>query len=163
MTFYENLLQFATDCGLVVHEEVDLGNGGVDADRHLLGLCVGDQIGLARELETDADRSGVLAEEICHALFSVGNILDQDKVFNRQQERKDRLRSYDLLFGIDGIAKAIMDGCANSYEMAEYLGINEKTLLKAIDLYHSKYGQRIETDDYDLYFEPCLMVVLKGE
>ena len=163
MTFYENLLQYASDCGLTVHEEVDLGNTSADSDHRLLGLCVGDHIGLAQDLETDADKSCVLAEEICHSLFTVGNILDQDEVISKQRERRDRIKSYDLLFGVEGIAKAIMHGCSNTYEMAEYLGVNENTLSEAIDLYESKYGMRIEFPDYDLYFEPCLMVVKRKE
>ena len=163
MTAYEELLQLAADCGFTVHEECDLGNGGVNEDDYLLGLCCGTHIALARELETNAEKACILAEEYGHAIRNVGNILDQTDPDNRKQERKARLFSYDMLFGIDGIAKALMDGCRNRYEMAKYLDVNEKVLEDALICYSAKYGQRIETDDYDLYFEPCLMVVMKGE
>lgn len=163
MTAYEELLQEVADIGMVVHERCDLGNASTTEDNYLLGLCCGVHIALARELETDADRRSILAEEYGHAIRNVGNILDQTDPDNRKEERKARLFSYDKLFGIKGIAKALMDGCRNRYEMAKYLDVSEKVLDDALICYSAKYGQRIETDDYDLYFEPCLMVVMKGE
>lgn len=163
MTAYEELLQEVADDGITVHEHYDLGNVGTAEDNYLLGLCCGNHIALAQELETDADRRSILAEEYGHAVMNVGDILDQTDLDNRKQEHKARLFSYDKLFGIEGIAKALMDGCRNRYEMAKYLDVSEKVLDDALICYSAKYGQRIETDDYDLYFEPCLMVVMKGE
>ena len=162
MTIYEELLQKVADEGFTVHEHWDLGNSSTTEDNYLLGLCCGSHIVLAQELETDADRRSILAEEYGHAIRNGGNILDQSDIENRKQERKVRLLSYDMLFGIDGIAKALMDGCRNTHEMAFYLNVSEKVLKEALECYNSKYGQRIETDDYDLYFEPCLMVVARN-
>ena len=142
-------------------EVLSLGGYGLSA--YLLGLCCGNHIALAQELETDADRRSILAEEYGHAIRNVGNILDQTNPDNRKEERKARLFSYDRLFGIEGIAKALMYGCRNRYEMAKFLDVSEKVLEDALTCYSAKYGQRIETDEYDLYFEPCLMVVSKGE
>lgn len=163
MTAYEELLQEVADNGIVVHECVDFGNRSVSEDRHLLGLCYGNHVALARELESDSEKLCVLAEEFSHARYTVGNILDQNDVDNRKQERKDRVRSFDMLFGITGIANALKEGCQNTFEMAEYLGVTERTLLDAINCYREKYGQRIETDDYDLYFEPSLMLFAKSK
>ena len=161
MTAYEELLQKVADHGLTVHEQCNLGNADTVKDNYLLGLCCGNHIALARELETDADRRCILAEEYSHAIKNVGNILDQSDLNNRKQEHKARMFSYDLLFGIEGIARALMDGCCNMYEMSKYLDVSEEILKDALMCYKAKYGQRIETDKFDLYFEPCLMAVLK--
>lgn len=163
MTSYEVLLQKVADEGFTVHEDYDLGNASTTEDNYLLGLCCGSHIALAPELETDADRKCILAEEFSHLLRNVGNILDQSDMNNRKQERKARMHSYDMLFGIEGIANALISGCNSLHEMAKFLDVSEKVLREALACYADKYGQRIETDDYDLYFEPCLMVIKKKE
>ena len=163
MTFYETLLQEVADSGLTVHERYDLGNANVGENDRLLGLCYGNHIALAQELETEPERLCILAEEYAHALKTVGNILDQSDVDNRKQERKARGLSYDRLFGIEGIVDALKEGCANTFEMSAHLNVTEKVLLEALNYYEEKYGTRLETDDYDLYFEPCLMLFMKGK
>lgn len=161
MTVYEGLLQKAADEGLTVHERCDFGNDSVSEEDYLLGLCYKNHILLAQELETQAEKTCVLAEEYAHAVKTVGDILNQSDIDNRKQERKARILSYDELFGIEGIVKALKEGCCNAYEMAEYLGITEKVLMEALQCYETKYGQRIETDEYELYFDPCLMLFTK--
>lgn len=76
-------------------------------------------------------------------------------------ELEARNFAYDLLVGIDGIADCIRNGCQNYYEASEHLGVSEAFLRSAVKHYHGKYGARVECDEFDLYFEPALLLVEK--
>lgn len=159
MTNYEQLQQLVNDYGIRLEENLYLGNDHVPPENYLLGISKRGRIGLARELETDAEKIGVLAEELAHNLYTVGNILDQSDIRNRKMELEARNFAYDLLVGIDGIADCIRNGCQNFFEAAEFLEVSESFLRDAVRHYRDKYGCRVECADYDLYFEPCLMIV----
>lgn len=161
MTNYEQLRQLVNDYGIRLEENLYLGNDHVPPENYLLGISKPGRIGLARELQTDAEKIGILAEEFGHNLYTVGNIIDQTDIRNRKMELEARNFAYDLLVGIDGIADCIRNGCQSCYEAAEFLGISESFLRDAIKYYHGKYGCRIETDTFDLYFEPTLLLVEK--
>ena len=104
------------------------------------GLIRGSRIAIRKDIETQAEKSCVLAEEIGHYRTSSGNILDQNKVESRKQEYRARLYGYNLKIGLAGLISAYEAGCRNLYEMAEYLNATEEYLKEAIQCYHSKYG-----------------------
>ena len=160
MTNYEQLQQLVNDYGIRLEENLYLGNDHVEnPENYLLGISKPGRIGLARELQTDAERLCVLGEEFSHCLLTTGDITDLSKTENMKQELQARNFAYDLLVGIDGIADCIRNGCQNFFEAAEHLGVSESFLRSAVKHYHSKYGCRVACDGFDLYFEPCLMIV----
>lgn len=161
MTSYEQLQQLVNDYGIRLEENLYLGNDHVQPENYLLGISKRGRIGLAKELETDAERLCVLGEEFSHCLLTTGDITDLSKTENMKQELQARNFAYDLLVGIDGIADCIRNGCQNYYEAAEFLNVTENFLRSAVKHYHDKYGCRIEADTYDLYFEPALLLVEK--
>ena len=59
-----------------------------------------------KDIETQAEKSCVLAEEIGHYHTSSGNILDQNKVESRKQEYRARLYGYNLKIGLTGLISA---------------------------------------------------------
>lgn len=122
------------------------------------GLYCDGTIGINESLDTIAEKSCVLAEELGHHFTTSGNILDQSNTMNRKQEYRARLWGYNLQIGLAGIVKAYKHGCQNAHEMAEYLDVTEEYLEEAIQCYRSKYGLYTFCNNYIIYFEPFLTV-----
>ena len=146
---YEQLLTAADQEGLLVKEQPLTGHDG---------LIRGRRIAIRKNIETQAEKSCVLAEEIGHYRTSSGNILDQNKAGSRKQEYRARLYGYNLKIGLAGLIRAYESGCRNLYEMAEYLDATEEYLTEAIDCYKSKYGLCASVDNYIIYFQPFIVI-----
>ena len=148
---YEQLLTAADQEGLCVKEQPLTGHDG---------LIRGSRIAIRKDIETQAEKSCVLAEEIGHYRTSSGNILDQNKEESRKQEYRARLYGYNLKIGLTGLISAYEAGCGNLCEMAKYLDATEEYLKEAIDCYKSKYGLCTSIDNYIIYFEPLAVIKL---
>lgn len=142
---YEELLTEADGQDLIVREKDIPGYGG--------RIC-GNRIAIRKDIETETEKACVLAEELGHHYTTVGDIMDQTDTGNRKQELRARVWAYNRLIGLQGLIRAYEHRCANRYEIAEYLGVTEEFLQKAIDYYHSKYGILYQLDNYVIYFEP---------
>lgn len=151
MYSYEDWLQKADDMGFLVAEDASFKS-------HVKGLIFDNCIGLSAEIKTMAEKKCVLAEEIGHSITGVGSILSQNSVWERKQENKARIWSYNKLIGLDGIISSYRYGCRNSFEMADYLEVTEEVLVDSIKKYRSKYGVCTTIDNYIIYFEPNLTV-----
>ena len=152
---YEQLLTVADQEGLLVKEHSLINHDG---------LISGRRIAIRRNIETQAGKSCVLAEEIGHHCTSSGNILEQTNVMNQKQEYRARLYGYNLKIGLTGLIRAYEAGCRNLYEMAEYLDATEEYLREAIQCYRSKYGICVAVDNYIIYFEPfAVMKMITAE
>ena len=146
---YEQLLTAADQDGLLVKEQPLTGHDG---------LIRGSRIAIRKDIETQAEKSCVLAEEIGHYRTSSGNILDQSRVESRKQEYRARLYGYNLKIGLAGLISAYEARCRDRYEMAEYLDVTEEYLEEAIDCYKAKYGLYTSVDNYIIYFEPFVVI-----
>ena len=125
---YEALLEEAHQEGLVVKEKpLKYNNGRIK----------GKRIAIRQDIETNTEKTCVLAEELGHHHKSVGNILDMSDVRNRKQERQARLWAYNKLIGLSGIIEAFEHGCQSRYEMAEYLEVTEEFLEECVACYLS--------------------------
>lgn len=146
-------------------EALDLGADVIDWDfsSNIKGLYCNGVIALNRHIETSAEESAVLAEEIGHHLTASGSILDPHRTESRKQEMKGRAWGYERLIGLAGIVRAHAAGCQSRYEAAEYLGVPEETLQEAVDYYHGKYGLFTQYGNYVVYFEPLGVFEIKGE
>lgn len=142
---YEQLLTAADQDGLLVKEK--------KLTKHD-GLLKGKRIAIRKDIETQAEKSCVLAEELGHYYTSSGDILDQDNIMKQKQEYRARLYGYNLKIGLTGLIRAYEAGCRNLYEMAEFLDATEEYLREAIRCYRSKYGVCAAVDNYVIYFEP---------
>lgn len=146
---YEELLKEADSMGLIVKEK-SLRSGD--------GRIFNNKIAIRKDIPTQTEKACVLAEELGHHCTSSGNIIDQNIIFNRQQELRARMYGYNLSIGLIGIAKAFESGCQNLYEMADFLDVTEEYLKEAIESYRKKYGVFTVVDNYLIYFEPQLSV-----
>lgn len=148
---YEQLLTTAGLIGLTVKER--------PLQKHD-GLIRGNRIAIRRNIDTQAEKSCVLAEELGHHYTTTGNILAQTTdVMNRKQEYRARLYGYNLRVGLIGIINAYEASCRNLHEMAEHLDVPEDYLTEVINCYRSKYGQYVAVDNYMIYFIPQLAVM----
>lgn len=131
MCNYEKLLHDASMIGLEVKE--------IQFESDAKGLCKGQKIGIRKDL-SDAEKACVLAEEIGHYETTVGNIIDQENVENRKQEKKARRWAVDRMLSIEEIFEATEHPCNNLYEVAEFLGVTEEFLLEALEIFKKRYG-----------------------
>lgn len=150
MDSYEFLLAEASDLGLIVKEKpLKYNNGRIK----------GNKVAIRQDIETTAQKTCVLAEELGHYYTSVGDILDQTDIQNRKQEFRARMWAYNELVGLMGIVDAYKYGCRNTYEIAEYLEVTEEFLNDALSAYRDKYGVYTIVDNYAIYFIPALLVL----
>lgn len=148
---YEQLLTVADQAGLTVKER---------PLQKYDGLIRGNRIAIRKNIDTQAKKSCVLAEELGHHYTTTGNILNQSAdAMNRKQEYRARLYGYNLRVGLIGIINAYEACCRNLHEMAEYLDVPEDYLTEVIDCFRSKYGQYVAVDNYIIYFIPQLAVI----
>lgn len=122
------------------------------------GLYCDGSIAIRSDIETGAEKSCVLAEELGHYYTSSGDILDQNKAENRKQEHRARLYGYNLRIGLMGIVQAYEHGCQSRYDIAEYLDVTEEYLDECIGCYREKYGICATIDNYVVYFIPTLAI-----
>ncbi|MNJ43317.1 hypothetical protein D3C77_383180 [compost metagenome] len=107
-----------------------------------------------RNLETDRERKCILSEEMGHQYKTVGDITDQTKLENQQQELRARQWGYEKLVPLSAIVQAYHARVKGRYELAEYLDVTEEFLQASIDRYHSKYGLYTIWNNYIIYFAP---------
>lgn len=152
MDRYEEMLQQAADKNINVIEKWDMGN---DPEHEpVKGLYVDGTVALSDELETTAEKTVILGEEIAHHDLTVGDILTAHDAASRRQEQKARTLSYDRLVGLSGLVRAYEAHCESRYEIAEFLGVTEEFLVDAIARYQEIYGISADYLNYIVFFDP---------
>lgn len=149
---YEALLDEAVCSGLIVKEKPLCSSDG---------LICGNRIAIRQDIETSAEKTCVLAEELGHYYTSVGNITDMTDFKNKKQELQARGHGFNKLIGLIGIVNVFRAGCHSWYEAAEYLNVTEEYLKEAIEYYRNKYGTCATIDNYTIFFIPHLAVMEK--
>lgn len=117
------------------------------------GLCKNKKIGISNCIDTNNEKSCVLAEEIGHCSLTVGDITDLSKTENIKQEIKARRWSYEKLINIESLISAFENNVL-SHELADYLNVTQEFLNETIDYYRIKLGPTYKYNNYLLYFEP---------
>lgn len=120
----------------------------------LKGLYYDKVIAINKNIETTAEKTCVLAEELGHYYTTVGNILDQKRIQNRKLERRARAWAYKKLVPLYKLVEAYKDGIKNRFELAEYLQVTEEFLDEALKYYKEKYGMYYRLGKYWICFEP---------
>lgn len=151
MRTYEHLLDEACAKGLTVIENYPFRS------ERIRGLLCDDTIALSEQIDTEAERTVVLCEELTHAERSAGNILNDPHA-----ERRARQHNFDRLIGREGLIRAFLAGCREAWEFADFLGIPQDFLAKAMANYRERYGilTTVNTEQglFALCFEPTLSV-----
>lgn len=148
---YEKLLDEAQANGITVIEKYPF------TSPRIRGLCCDDTIAISAQVDTTAERTVVLCEELTHALHSYGDILTDARM-----ERRTRERIFDRLVGIKGLLSAFLQGCREPWEFAEYFGVPEEFLSAVMANYRERFGTmtrlRVGEQTYILSFEPTLRI-----
>ena len=147
---YESLLNEADSHQLIVKEK---------PLKQFDGLIVGNKIAIRKDIDTDVEKSCVLAEELGHYFTSSGDIIDQSTIENQKQELRARAWAYDKQIGLSGIIECFEYGCRNRHEMADHLEVTEVFLAEALSRYRQKYGLYAVSGKYVICFEPNLTVM----
>lgn len=156
MNAYEYLADKACEDG------IDIVDRKFNSNR-IKGLYCNGTVALNANIETSAERTCVLAEELGHHHTSSGVIIDLSDAQNQKQERQARFWAYNDRIGLYGLIKAYEHGCTNRYDMAEFLEVTEEFLEDAIQCYREKYGVYTTVDNYTVYFIPNLIIGKKFE
>lgn len=127
----------------------------------LKGLCIDDVIIIDKRLSW-TEKNCVLAEEIGHALFSIGDITDLRIAANRKQERQARTYAYRHLVSLHDLIRAYKFGCNCLYEAAEYLDVTEDFLREVFQYYLSRYGSNAECEGYKIKFSEYSVYIESG-
>ncbi len=128
--------------------------------KRIRGLYCDGIVAIRRDMTT-TEKSCILAEELGHYHTTSGNILEQESVSDRKQERIARLWAYNKRIGLSGIIQGYRKHCRNLHELAECLEVSEDFLKEALECYREKYGCYTELDGYLIMFEPYLAVIEK--
>ncbi|MBR6727688.1 MAG: hypothetical protein IKM08_05805 [Clostridia bacterium] len=151
MRRYEHLLDEACEKGLTVIENYPFRS------ERIRGMLCDDTIALSEQIDTEAERTVVLCEELTHAERTVGDILSDPRL-----ERRARQHNFDRLVGREGLVRAYLAGCRELWEFADFLGVPEAFLAEAMANYRERYGTlttvTTEQGSFALTFEPTLCV-----
>ena len=148
---YEKLLDEAHENGITVIENYPF------VSERIRGLYCDNTIALSAQIDTTAERTVVLCEELSHATHSFGNILQDARA-----ERRTREKSFDRLIGKKGLVCAYLSGCREPWEYAEYFNVPQSFIAEAMQNYRERYGTKtvLSTRDgeFILSFEPTFRV-----
>lgn len=151
---YDKLLEEARNQNVEVIDNCNIGG--------LKGLYIDDMISLSKNINCQKEKKCILAEELGHHHTTYGNILDQNKIDNKHQEKKARAWAYEKLINFDNLLKAYKEGIKNCYELSLFLEVTEEFLRSAIKYYKNKYGICYTYGYYIIYFEPLGILEKEG-
>lgn len=140
--------------------EVNVINKNFNSN-NIKGLYYNGNIAINSNIETTAEKTCVLAEELGHHYTSTGIILDMQDTGNRKQEHLARYWAYSKLVTFDALIDAFDKGCRNLYEYAEYIGVTEQFLAEAMEQFKLKYGYYKKVGDYTFVFYPNYDIIKK--
>jgi len=153
--WYEELLSEAQKNGVEVIEMSFRGG--------LKGLYSQNIIAINSKLETNKEKTCILAEELGHHYTSSGNILSISEISCIKQEKRARNWGYERLVGVMDIVNAFNASARNRCKMSEYLNVTEEFLDASIQHYREKYGLYCEIDHYMVYFDPLRVLEIFQE
>ncbi len=143
---YESLLKEAAHLRVDTYEKPMKPN--------VKGLYYDKAICLNASIQTTAEKTCILAEELGHYHTTAGNILNQTSISNRKQELRARQWGFQKLVPLFSIVQAHRSGVKSRYELAEYLGVTEEFLSEALRRYQEKFGLFVSAGSYTICFEP---------
>lgn len=141
---YEQLQDEAASLNVVIKETYLPGR--------LKGLYGENEILINKNIETTTEKTCVLAEEIGHHLYTVGDIIDQSKIMNIKQEKLARRWAFRKLIPLESFLHAFNHGCRSRYEIAETLNVTEAFLEDSLNYYREKHGTFVRIDDLHVLF-----------
>ena len=100
---------------------------------------------------TEREKYEVLQEEFAHYDYTVGDIASGDSEADKKQEALARSKAMERTVTLDGLIHCYFNHAWSLEEVADYFGVTEKYVQKAIQNYRNKYGLVFRYDGY--YFD----------
>ncbi len=138
----------------VLYNHADMENVQVieyKFSNRIKGLYCDGTIDINNKLN-EVEKTCILAEELGHHHTTVGNIIDTSKFNNMKQEKAARKWAVNRLITIEDLIKASRSGCEYISDVADYLGVTDKFLLEAIEVFKNTYGIIYRYDNYAIRF-----------
>lgn len=149
MDRYEELVSLADKLGLEVIEK--------EFKSSAKGLCKGNKIGISKAIATEAEKRCILAEEMAHSYYTVGDILDTRSMDAMRQERIARAIAFENLLPLYKLVDAYLNCCHDYNDIPDYLGVTWEFLDNTLDHYCRKYGGLTRHGKYIIYFSPLIV------
>ena len=121
---------------------------------NLKGLYFDDYILLDKSIETTAERTCILAEELGHYYTTTENILDQGLLHNQKEELKARRWAANKLIDPNRFVDAFKVGVRNRWELSEFLGLTEEFIEESLVHMKAFYGEVVAINEYRIHFDP---------
>ncbi len=138
----------------VLYNHADMENVQVieyKFSNRIKGLYCDGTIAINNKLN-EVEKTCILAEELGHHHTTVGNIIDTSKFNNMKQEKAARKWAVNRLITIEDLIKASRSGCEYISDVADYLGVTDKFLLEAIEVFKNTYSIIYRYDNYAIRF-----------
>lgn len=145
----ENLYRIIDDQKITLIED-DLSQ----LDPLLKGLYFDNIILLHKNIDTSAERTCVIAEEVGHYFTTVGDILDKTELHKAKEEEKARRWATNELIDPTMFIDAFKAGVSNRWELSHFLGLTEEFIEEALVYFKKLYGERITISEYTIHFDP---------
>lgn len=112
-----------------------------------------------KDLSTVAKKER-LYEEYGHFQTTVGNILSQNIIENRKQEKVARVYGSEKAIKLDDLIEAWEVGCKYYWECADFLGFSPKYVVDAVQYIKEKHGPSFNYKGYQFRFttESCIEI-----
>lgn len=149
MDRYERLVDYADKMGLEIVEKHFKSSAK--------GLCKGNKIGISKGIETNTEKRCVLAEEMAHSFFTVGDILDTRDPAAMRQEMVARRAAYEYLVPMQDLIDACLCCSHDLYDVPDYLGVTYEFLQNTLNHYSHKYGGCKRHGKYIISFSPLFI------
>lgn len=148
MSRYEDLIEQALNEGLSVHDRVHF-------ESKVNGLIVDKTIAISEKMESERERTCILAEEIAHHFINTGNIIDDP-----YQENKAHRYAIDLVLSVEMVINAIIElkEEATIATVASELDVTEQFLKESLELYSKRFEGIIKYKGYVITFSPQLHI-----
>ena len=105
-----------------------------------------------KRIESIQEHNCILAEELTHYEYTVGDCLDYKNPNNWKEEVRIRNRSFKYLITLDKVIDAFESGCDTTYDFLEYLGVTEEYFCNWLNYMQSLYGDTKLHNGYLIYF-----------
>lgn len=102
-----------------------------------------------------------LYEEYGHCKTSVGNILSQNVLENRKQEKKARAFGMAQAISLDDLIDAWNVGCKYYWECAEFLGFTTQYVIDSVQNIKEMYGVNFTYKNFEFRFitDSCIEII----
>lgn len=118
--------------------------------KHLGGLTFITNIYINQNL-TEREKYEVLQEEFAHLDYGAGDITSYASEADKKQEALARSRAMERTVTLNGLIHCFFNKIWSLEEVADYFGVTEKYVQKAIQNYRNKYGLVFRYNSY--YFD----------